>query len=205
MNHNNDKNKISPYWLRVIDLINLSQTYPEANNVFIYLDIDTCLNPKYIFTPIETLINKLDYLNNNNWDMYIGSDIHMTLNTGGLIIKNTEWSKQLLSNWWKQYDNAYWLYNYKYNQWTCYNKYGNYCIWAQDGYEQGALNNIYNNNYLESQYHILILNSSILSNNSILLDSFIYHFYGNYNIPFYDIKHDGVNNLYHKFKKKLQC
>ena len=42
INHNTDVNKISPYWIRVADLLLLSKKY-DSNTVFIYLDIDILL------------------------------------------------------------------------------------------------------------------------------------------------------------------
>ena len=204
INHNNDKNKISPYWLRVQDLIDLSIKYPEPNNVFIYLDLDTCLNPKYLNTPVTDLMDRIDHMHNTNWDIYVGTDTHQSINAGAIIVKNTEWSKKFLLLWAYKYKNAYWVHNTQNKKWSCFTPIGNYCEWARDGYEQGEINNIYHNNELSAKYHIAILNSSIMSNNSILLDSFIYHFYGDYAIPFYDIKIDGIDNLYKKFNKVIR-
>ena len=53
------ENNISPYWLRVYDLIDLSQKYDDKT-IFIYLDLDTILNPKYFYIKIENLLNSID-------------------------------------------------------------------------------------------------------------------------------------------------
>lgn len=191
MDHSNDTELISPYWLRVKDLVTLSQQYPESNNIFIYLDLDTCLNPKYMNVSVNQLINRIDYLNHKSWDMYVGTECTVPMNTGGLIVKNTDWSKQLLQLWWEKYSLSEWSYNN--NKWTCHTNKSKPCDWARDGYEQGELNNIYANNELDSKNHLLIVNSSIISNDLIELDSFIYHFYGSKNrMPLY-------NKLYKDF------
>lgn len=189
MDHTNDTELVSPYWLRVKDFILLSQIYPKENNLFIYLDLDTCLNPNYMNLPIDNLINKIDYINGKSWDMYVGNEYITIMNAGGIIVKNTLWSRQLLQLWWSKYNNSNWVLNN--NKWFCYNKSGFECAWARDGYEQGELINIYNNNELDTQNHLLILNNSIISNNSLYFDSFIYHFFGiknrdQYYKPLYD-------------------
>ena len=176
IDHSNDTELISPYWLRVKDLVDLSQQYPESNNLFVYLDLDTCLNPTHMNVPIEQLINRMDHLNQKPWDMYVGTDCIAYMNTGGLIVKNTDWSKQLLLLWWSKYALSRWVYSNA--KWTCHTNAGNQCGWARDGYEQGELNNIYEQNELDTRNHLLIMNSSIISNSLIELDSFIYHFYG---------------------------
>jgi hypothetical protein len=189
IDHSNDTEPISPYWLRVKDLVDLSRQYPESNNIFIYLDLDTCLNPTHMNISIEQLINRIDYL--TPWDMYVGTECIALMNTGGLIVKNTDWSKQLLQLWWSKYALARWVYDD--TKWICYTNKGSRCSWARDGYEQGELNNIYERNELDAKKHLAILNSSIISNPLISLDSFIYHFYGSKNrMPAY-------NKLYQQY------
>ena len=99
-NHNEDN--INPYWTRVRDLINLSKKYDE-NAIFIYMDIDTIINPKHLDKDINKLLYAYDIKTNNVWDMYIGIDLDHIVNTGIIIIKNTEWCKALLDKWYKQY------------------------------------------------------------------------------------------------------
>ena len=174
--HSGDKNKISPYWNRVSDLVNLSNQYKEnPNTIFIYIDVDTCINPKYSNITIDNFLNSIDYIENKTSDIYIGNDLNNSVNAGVIIIRNTDWSKQFLNLWWSKYDPENW--NLKNGKWICKQD-GKKCNWARDGYEQGEFNIIYRNNEINSQDHIKILHHSLISNNNPHLDSFIYHFYG---------------------------
>ena len=68
--HYKDKNKISPYWNRVADFIKLSTQYKEdRNTIFMYLDLDVCVNPKYKYLSIDNIINSIlsDKFNFNNF------------------------------------------------------------------------------------------------------------------------------------------
>lgn len=169
-------NKISPYWLRVFDLIELSKTYPE-DSIFIYLDLDTCINPKYFNLDIEQLLDTIDYYENNKYSIYIGRDVTMSelLNTGVIFIRNNHRSREILNQWIYRYDPSSW--NKNNNKWNCITKEKKQCNWARDNYEQGELKNLYmkNNKYAND---IKILHSSICSNQFIQFDSFIYHFMG---------------------------
>lgn len=176
INHNNNNN-ISPYWLRVYDLIKLSKIYDD-NTIFIYNDLDTILNPYYFSIKINKLIDSIDTFDNNNYDMYISTDplLHLNINTGVMFIKNTDYSKNLLNYWFKLYQPLKWINNN--NKWQCY-KYKNIpCIFAGYEYEQGALEYIYKNNILNSKDHIKILQPNISSNSNYNDDVFIYHFMG---------------------------
>jgi hypothetical protein len=166
---------ISPYWLRVKDLIELSNKYPENSAIIIYLDLDTIINLKYKNLKLDKLLNIIDIYDNKNYDIYIGKDckINKYINSGVLFIKNTKYSKELLNNWYKLYNPTNWKYNNHY--WTCKTNFIP-CIWAGYQYEQGALEYIYQNNLFNSKNHIKILHTSFCSSSNFYADSFIYHF-----------------------------
>ena len=178
--HSNDQNKISPYWNRVSDLVKLSNQY-NSDTIFIYLDLDTYINPKYSNISIDEFLNSIDNIENKVSDIYIGIDPYHTSNAGIIIIRNTEWSKQFLNLWWSKYNPKNWIIQN--NKWVCKQDKNN-CEWAGKGYEQGEFNIIYNNNEIDSQNHIRILHNSLISNNNLYIDSFIYHFYGTVNIAY---------------------
>lgn len=190
-NHYPNK-KISPYWLRVFDLIELSNIYDE-NYIFIYLDLDTIINLKYKDIKIENLLDTIDKFDNKKYDIYIGKDIapHNYINTGVMFIRNTSYSKMLLNEWVKYYNSNIWLLNNE--RWVC-TKNNNTCAWAGYDYEQGALEHIYLNNLFDSKNHIKILHSSICSERNILYDAFIYHFMAFDNI----IRKQFMQNLYNR-------
>ncbi len=168
-------NTISPYWLRVKDLLELSNNYPQDSTIIIYLDLDTIINLKYKNIKINELIYNIDTLDNNNYDIYIGKDIilYKYINTGVIIIKNSEYTKNLLQYWYNYYNPIYW--KYKNNKWTCM-KDNSSCVWAGYEYEQGSLEHIYKNNLYNSQKHIKILHTSFCSTRNPNKDAFIYHF-----------------------------
>lgn len=178
--HSNDQNKISPYWNRVSDLVNLSKQY-NTDTIFIYLDIDTYVNPKYSDISIDHFLNSIDDIENKISDIYIGIDPYHTSNAGIIIIRNTDWSKQFLNLWWSKYNPQNWINQN--NRWVCKQN-GNSCEWGRKGYEQGEFNIIYETNEIDSQNHIKILHNSLISNNNPYIDSFIYHFYGTVNIAY---------------------
>ncbi len=174
INHypNNDK---SPYWLRVFDLISLTNQYTE-NSIFIYMDLDTIINSDYINLPISNLLTKIEMYDNKNYNIFIGTDMvkHNYLNTGVIILKNTNYTKKLLDIWSKYYNNNNWTL--KENRWDCKTNYNKKCAWAGFEYEQGSLNYIYKNNIYNSRNNIKILHSDFISNRFTKFNSFIYHF-----------------------------
>jgi len=171
-----DQDKISPYWYRVADFIKLSSQYDD-NTIFMYLDLDVCVNPKYKYLSINDIINAVDNIEGKNSDIYIGNNLGSTTNAGIIIVRNTNWSKMFLRYWWAKYNPKDWNFDVERNKWVCRIN-GKKCIWSRDGYEQGAFNKMYENNELESQYHIKILHYSLVSSNDKKRDNFIYHFYG---------------------------
>jgi len=170
-------NSISPYWLRVYDLIELSEKYDEKT-LFVYLDLDATINPKYFNIKIEDLISTIDNYNNHIYDIYIGKDNikEKFINTGVMFLKNTKITKEILYNWIKLYNKNNWKLIKK--KWKCYTNinYTDECIWAGKEYEQGALDYLYINNFNNIRDNIKILHMSICSNRYIDYDSFIYHF-----------------------------
>lgn len=174
--HYNDKDKISPYWYRVRDFIKLSSQYDD-DTIFMYLDLDVCVNPKYNYLSINNMINAVDDIEKNTSDIYIGNNLGSTTNAGVIIIRNTNWSKIFLNVWWNKYNPQYWNFDAERNKWVCRIN-DKKCIWARNGYEQGEFNKMYENNELNSQDRIKILHYSLVSSNEIQKDNFIYHFYG---------------------------
>ena len=101
--------KISPYWLRVFDLIKLTKIYPE-DSIFVYLDLDTCINPKYFHLNVEHLLDTIDLYENNKYSLYIGRDCDISelLNTGVIFIRNNNKSREILNQWINRYDPSVW-------------------------------------------------------------------------------------------------
>lgn len=191
--HYNDKNKISPYWNRVSDYIKLSKL---CNNktIIVYLDIDTIINSKYFNISIIDIINKIDKIENKISDVYIGNDPSPTEfgNVGIIIIRNTKWSKKFLNLWWSKYNPNNWILNNE--KWIC--KIDNKeCPWAGVEYEQGEFNIIYRNNEINAREHICIVHYSLFSNPNLLLDGFIYHFYGRNTL----YKNKAINYIYNSY------
>ena len=167
-----DKTSVSPYWVRVKDLLMLCDEFDD-NAVFIYLDLDTFLNPYQFNNSIDRLMCALDH--NNEWDMYIGKDTHpkYPINTGVMIIKNTEWSRALIKEWWSRYDDSKWTQTN--GKWRCVDN-GKECKWARQNYEQGELNIMYQENVLDMKTHVAILDMIVISNSlKLSKHTFIYH------------------------------
>ena len=173
------KDNVCPYWLRVMDLIRLSEIY-DSNTIFIYMDIDTIINPSYLDKDINQLLCAYDTKSNINWDMYMGSDLDHIVNTGVMIVKNTSWSKQLLNLWYGQYKSKNWIYDSITNEWI-YHHNGIKSQFATHGYEQGELNKLMMFGAIDYKNNIAVMHYSWLSNRDINdpCDTFIYHFYSN--------------------------
>lgn len=174
--HYNNENKISPYWNRVGDFIKLSSQH-ENNTIFMYLDLDVCINPKYNYLSINDMINAVDTIENHTSDIYIGNNLGSTANAGVIIIRNTNWSKVFLNLWWNKYNSKNWNFDIENNKWICKVN-DKECTWGRDEYEQGEFIKMYKKNELNSQDHIKILHYSLISSNEKKRDNFIYHFYG---------------------------
>lgn len=176
---NHKTNNISPYWLRVKDLMNLCNEYDDGA-IFIYMDLDTCLNPNELNTSVNDLIAQLDHA--NSWNMYVGKDINLTcfINTGVIIVKNTEWSRSMLKLWWSKYNPTNWV-NFD-GKWSCYDdvERGRSCEWAKDNYEQGELEKLYRSDALNAKSNIAICAAPILGNASFSnsRDTFMFHAFG---------------------------
>ena len=164
--------KISPYWLRVKDLVDLSNSYDE-NTIFVYMDLDTCINPSFLDRPMSKIIHSLD--SDNEWHMYIGKDSNpfKVINSGVMIIKNTRWSKDMIKLWLSKYKSDKWSISN--GRWMCMDN-KKECSWAGDNYEQGELEKLYKKNVLNAKSNIAILHSNLLSNwVKANKNSFIYH------------------------------
>lgn len=209
-NHYKDNHEMSPIWIRVSDFIKLTNQYEETpNTIFVYLDIDTFINPKYLNFKIDNVIDTIDSIDKNYNDVYIGNDPVYESNAGIIIVRNTQWSKKFLKHWLSKYNTNNW--KFKNNEWVCKRDkyifkfpianisniaYKSKCYWGEDDYEQGEFNTIYRNNELNSQDHIKILHHSLISNNKIDIDSFIYHFYA-------QDKTGNINKMHKKFIQYL--
>lgn len=173
---------ISPYWLRVKELLELSKQYP-LDTIFIYLDADATINPKHFNVNMTTLVNKLETIAGHPCDIFIGSDPpfffltlgynESTLNTGVMILKNSLWTKSFLRRWYSRYNGKMWKKNG--DSWVCTKDSEDKCSWAREGYEQGELNYLYSQNTHDEKNHILNVHYTVLSNNDVNNDSFIIH------------------------------
>ncbi len=173
-NHRHDSNQISPYWIRVADFVRLAEMYP-LNTLFVYMDFDTCINPRYLNLAVPDLVSRIENLTQTEYDMFIGADPQYELNSGVIIAKNTDWTKHFMKTWYQKYNAAQWLRDVNRNKWTCVQE-DRPCTWAENGFEQGAINIMYANNELNCTNHILPLHSSVMSTNQPFTDAFIYHF-----------------------------
>lgn len=167
---------VSPYWLRVQDLMKLTAAYPE-DTIFVYLDLDTCINLAQVDISVDHFLSNLT--SNTTYDVYIGKDSSVTsvINTGVIIMRNTDWSRELLQEWWKRYNPNQWVFNN--GKWTCLVDAKSHCPWAGDAYEQGSLELIYRENWNDSLSHIGILHMDLISNHfREKKHTFIYHLMG---------------------------
>jgi len=166
------KHIMSPYWIRVDALIKLLQQYPK-DTIFVYVDLDTCINPHWFDKSLDDMLSSLD--TDNTYDIYVGKEPMPTriLNSGVIILRNTDWTQDLLQEWRSRYDPNCWFR--RNGKWVCEQN-GRKCAWAGDQYEQGALNNIYRENWNNTQSHMAILHSDVISNNFRRCSrSYIYH------------------------------
>ena len=199
---------ISPYWLRIRDLINLSTQY-DNDTIFVYLDLDTILNPKYINIKIENLIDSIDKIDKIKYNFYISKDVlyginnMFNINTGFIIVRNNNYSRQFFNDWYNMYPNKQWKYIN--NKWICFkNELENKkCFFGDYSYEQGALNYIYNNNLYNSKANIKLLDHNIATINNTNIDSFLYHFIGKNKDHVYDTNKSIYNNYYNNDLFKL--
>lgn len=177
--HSKDR-KISAYWLRVFDALELMREYPP-DTIIIYLDLDTMINPTYFNIDINRLLNAIDYQDKQIYSIYIGRDqnIFNIVNTGVFFIRNNMIAHSIIKKWSEQYTPSVW--SLQKNKWVCTIKNRKECTWAKDEYEQGELSKMYSNNILNTKKHIKILHTSICANKHLSIDSFIYHFMGGKN------------------------
>lgn len=177
LDHSGQK-EISPYWLRVKDLVYLTHNILNEDDILLYFDLDSIINPDYHNWKIEKILNSLDVSTNNKWKMYVSMDpieyMKDSFNTGIIIVRNKDWSRKFLQYWLDSYPSERWNYDSKSKRWNC-----NICIWAGDNYEQGSLSKIYDNNILNSKRNILPVDVSIFGNpNHMKKDAFTIHLMG---------------------------
>lgn len=173
-NHNSVSD-LSPYWIRVKDMYNLLQI-TELDSIIVYFDLDAIVHPKYFSTRLESIMASLDGITNKTWDMYVSIDPFPTsyeMNTGIMMVRNTDWTRKYTSLWFANYPTGFWKKDTNTLKWECNN-----CLWAGDEYEQGMFNRLYQRDILDSQDHILPVDTSILGNNSLTKNSFTLHLMG---------------------------
>lgn len=166
---------ISPYWLRVKDLISLSRQYDE-NAVFVYMDLDTCINPMFMNTTFNEILNSLD--DTSTWDIYVGKSMNPNryINSGVMFVRNTTWSRQLLNSWWNTYNPSKWIKQT--DKWYCIDQ-DKLCAWAGDNYEQGELEKLYMSNFMNAKDHIAIIHMDFIYNAfKKSQNTFMYHLMG---------------------------
>lgn len=170
------KNTMSPYWTRVDRFITLCDQYKD-DTIFVYVDLDAVVNPQMHRYRLEDILRSLSI--KKDYDVYIGkdADIRKYVNSGVIILRNTQWSRSLLEEWWRHYDPTKWLYNG--TKWVCVLDKRRFCKWAEDYYEQGELEKLYYNDWNNSRDHIAILDVNVMSNAALVnRNTFIYHLMG---------------------------
>lgn len=174
---------MSPYWIRVKDLLALLQATP-SNALIMYLDLDAAVHPDRFGTRLETLVGKLDSATKREWDMYAAVDpgvANFEMNTGIIIAKNTEWTRAFVGTWLANYPRGFWKRGVD-GRWTCSTgsttSFINKCLWAGDEYEQGMFNRLYQRDILDARKHILPVDTSVFGNKDPATPSFIVHLMG---------------------------
>ena len=172
-NHNSiNHDKLSPYWIRVKDMQNLLHN-TEHDSIIVYFDLDAIVHPKYFSKRLESVMASLDNVTNSTWDMYVSIDPNPgthEMNTGIIIARNTEWTRNFVGLWLNNYPKGFWKRNITTLKWEC-----NKCLWAGDEYEQGMFNRLYQRDIMDSQSHILPVHQSILGNSIPTVNSFTLH------------------------------
>lgn len=197
LDHSSDDSPISPYWLRVRDFIHMCEANAD-NTLLFYLDLDTCINPKYMNTPLTYMFSQIESITGFECDMFVGADPGHILNSGAIVLKNTKWTREFLAEWWTRYDPRQWNISEVSGKWTCSLKMGEECRWARDGYEQGELNIMYENNIMNCRDRICVTHPTIMSFGNVLFDAFIYHFMGGRRQ-----KDMGINHLHRKLTHNI--
>lgn len=136
--------KISPYWTRVFDLLELGNSYPDGT-LFVYLDTDAIVNSKHFDVSVSEFLHDIDP--GNTRDLYISEDplaeypffYDGTYNTGVLIVRNSENSRKFIKEWSDMYDADNWSFNS--GKWKCHIK-DRECNWSALGYEQYAFSTL---------------------------------------------------------------
>lgn len=136
--------KISPYWTRVHDLLDLCNSYPD-DTLFVYLDTDAIVNSKYFDVSISEFIADVDP--GKTRDIYISEDpladypffYDGTYNTGVFIVRNSTKSREFVRSWLSLYNPEEWSYSG--NKWKCKVN-DRECVWSGLGYEQYAFSKL---------------------------------------------------------------
>lgn len=141
-----DDDYMSPYWLRVHDLLHLCKTTRDGT-LIMYFDSDAIPICKDI--SIEAFIKSVSLENDRGADIYVSEDpqtqydlIYKGLfNSGVFIVRNTSRAREIVQEWYNMYNSNFsWT---KGNQgWMC-RIYNRPCIWSFKGYEQYALSELY--------------------------------------------------------------
>lgn len=184
--------RLSPYWLRVYDMIKMTQSMRNGD-IIVYLDMDATVNLKYKDTKITDLLHTIDTIVGKKFDIYVGSDpagarsnYNMVFNTGVIIFRVSDWSRNFLLRWFKRYKHSLWRFNK--GAWECRDNFDLICPWASlDGaYEQASFNILFYMNQYRENDKICKLHYSVLSNWFKNSDAFIYHLMGTTNTDRYN-------------------
>lgn len=172
MKHDPKSTSVSPYWLRVHDFQKLTKELPEGT-VIAYFDLDTMIRPHHVQVHLADVLASIDETTKWKWHMYVGCDpyehgIH-ELNSGVVVVRNTAWTRQFMDLWWSRYPQTRWRKNAVSNKWTCSDssRSDSICAWAEQSYEQGALNQLVADNTLRCREKIAKVHRTVFSNADI--------------------------------------
>lgn len=180
----------SPTWFKPKLILEVFEKFsPEY---VLYLDIDAVIAD--FSTKIESFIDP-------NYNLIFSDDVghHSAVNAGVFLIRNSEWSKDFLNEWWKAGA-------------TLYGKNGRDLIVREDlrelkGYyktalwhDQTCLTYLYENN-LEVKKNLKIISRKVFNHEEYEQGNFIFHGYAKGMYPFRTL--DTVYNLFLENQKKL--
>lgn len=92
------KENLAIQWQKVLLLKEVMEEYPEYD-WYMFLDMDA------IFV---NLADRIENYCDDDYNIIFGRDeaAHSVVNTGVILVKNTEWSKKFLNDWWDSRDNT---------------------------------------------------------------------------------------------------
>ncbi len=92
------KENLAIQWQKVLLLKNMMETRPDYD-WYMFLDMDA------IFI---NSVERIEKYCDDNYNLIFGTDpaAHSVANTGVILVKNTDWSKKFLSDWWDSRNNT---------------------------------------------------------------------------------------------------